>query len=183
VSGPGGGPARPEAPVRVRFAPSPTGWLHVGGARTAYFNWLFARRHGGAIVLRVEDTDVERSSVASEQGVLDELAWLGLDFDEGPREGGPHGPYRQSERLDLYRTAAGRLVAEGKAYPCFCCDEELEERRRAALAEGARRTTTAAAAGSRRRSARRGSRPASRTASASGWRSARGGSTTWCAAR
>lgn len=136
MSGPGGGPARPEAPVRVRFAPSPTGWLHVGGARTAYFNWLFARRHGGAIVLRVEDTDVERSSVASEQGVLDELAWLGLDFDEGPREGGPHGPYRQSERLDLYRTAAGRLVAEGKAYPCFCCDEELEERRRAALAEG-----------------------------------------------
>lgn len=121
---------------RVRFAPSPTGWLHVGGARTAYFNWLFARRHGGAVVLRVEDTDLERSSAASEQGVLDDLAWLGLDFDEGPREGGPHGPYRQSERLALYREAADRLLAGGKAYPCFCCDEELEERRQAALAAG-----------------------------------------------
>jgi nondiscriminating glutamyl-tRNA synthetase len=122
--------------VRVRFAPSPTGWLHVGGARTAYFNWLFARRHGGAVVLRVEDTDVERSSAASEQGVFDDLAWLGLDFDEGPREGGPHGPYRQSERLGLYREKAEALVAAGAAYPCFCADADLERRRQAALAAG-----------------------------------------------
>ena len=122
--------------VRVRFAPSPTGWLHVGGARTAYFNWLYARRHGGAIVLRVEDTDVERSSATSEQGVLDDLAWLGLDFDEGPREGGPHGPYRQSERLDLYRAKADALLAQGAAYPCFCNDVDLERRRQAALAAG-----------------------------------------------
>jgi len=128
--------ARAEDRPRVRFAPSPTGWLHVGGARTAYFNWLFARRRGGAVVLRIEDTDLERSSAASEQGVLDDLAWLGLDFDEGPRQGGPHGPYRQSERLDLYRAAAERLLAEGKAYPCFCSDEELEQRRQAALAAG-----------------------------------------------
>ena len=123
-------------PVRVRFAPSPTGWLHVGGARTAYFNWLFARRRGGAVVLRIEDTDVERSSAASEQGVLDDLAWLGLDFDEGPVPGGPHGPYRQSERLDLYRARARDLVERGAAYPCFCADADLEERRRAALDAG-----------------------------------------------
>jgi len=122
--------------VRVRFAPSPTGGLHVGGARTAYFNWLFARRQGGAVVLRIEDTDVERSSEASEQGVLDDLDWLGLDFDEGPRQGGPCGPYRQSERLALYRERAAALVARGAAYPCFCRDDELEWRRRAALAAG-----------------------------------------------
>ncbi|HVP14729.1 MAG TPA: glutamate--tRNA ligase [Terriglobales bacterium] len=121
-------------PVRVRFAPSPTGWLHVGGARTAYFNWLFARRHGGAIVLRIEDTDVERSSGTSERGVLDDLAWLELDFDEGPEQGGAHGPYRQSERLELYRRRADELVAAGRAYPCFCTDDELEVRRAAAVA-------------------------------------------------
>ena len=95
-------PTTPSA-VRVRFAPSPTGWLHVGGARTAYFNWLFARRNGGAFVLRIEDTDEARSSEASERAVLDDLRWLGLDWDEGPDVGGPYGPYRQSERLPLYR--------------------------------------------------------------------------------
>ncbi len=126
----------PAAPVRVRFAPSPTGWLHVGGARTAYFNWLFARGAGGAVVLRIEDTDVERSTGASEQGVLDDLLWLGLDFDEGPVQGGPRGPYRQSERLDLYRARAEGLRARGLAYPCFCSDEDLERRRQAALAAG-----------------------------------------------
>src|ERR1051326_1231082 len=89
----------PAVPVRVRFAPSPTGGLHVGGARTAYFNWLFARRHGGAYVLRVEAADVELSSEPSERGVLDDLRWLDLLWDEGPDVGGPHGPYRQSERL------------------------------------------------------------------------------------
>ncbi len=122
--------------VRVRFAPSPTGWLHVGGARTAYFNWLFARQHGGVFVLRVEDTDVERSTADSEAGVLDDLRWLALAWDEGPDRGGPHGPYRQSERLALYREHAERLLARGAAYPCFCTDAELEERRRSALAAG-----------------------------------------------
>jgi nondiscriminating glutamyl-tRNA synthetase len=122
--------------VRVRFAPSPTGWLHVGGARTAYFNWLFARQRGGAFVLRIEDTDVERSSEASESGVLDDLRWLGLEWDEGPDRGGPHGPYRQSERLARYRELADGLVARGAAYPCFCTDEELEARREAARAAG-----------------------------------------------
>jgi nondiscriminating glutamyl-tRNA synthetase len=124
------------APVRVRFAPSPTGWLHVGGARTAYFNWLFARKHAGAFVLRIEDTDADRSTDASERGVLDDLRWLGLAWDEGPDRGGPHGPYRQSERLALYAEHAGRLLAEGKAYRCFCTDAELEVRRAAALAAG-----------------------------------------------
>ena len=125
-----------DLPVRVRFAPSPTGYLHVGGARTAYFNWLFARQHGGAFVLRVEDTDVERSSGESESGVLADLRWLGLEWDEGPDRGGPHGPYRQSERLATYRDRAEQLVATGAAYPCFCTDDELNERRKAALAAG-----------------------------------------------
>ena len=122
--------------VRVRFAPSPTGYLHVGGARTALFNWLFARQHRGVLVLRIEDTDVERSSAESESGVLDDLRWLGLDWDEGPDRGGPHGPYRQRERLALYRERAELLVAQGAAYPCFCTDAELETRRKAALAAG-----------------------------------------------
>src|SRR5258707_5915321 len=126
----------PAEPVRVRFAPSPTGWLHVGGARTAYFNWLFARQRGGQFVIRIEDTDVQRSSDESESGVLEDLGWLGLEWDEGPDRGGPHGPYRQSERLALYRERAEWLVAEGAAYPCFCTDAELEERRASALAAG-----------------------------------------------
>src|SRR5262245_4972060 len=125
-----------STPVRVRFAPSPTGWLHVGGARTAYFNWLFARKHGGAFVLRIEDTDVERSDPASEQAVLDDLRWLGLGWDEGPDVGGAHGPYRQSERLSRYRLHADRLLAEHRAYRCFCDDASLEARRAAALAAG-----------------------------------------------
>lgn len=129
-------PAPGPDSVRVRFAPSPTGWLHVGGARTAYFNWLFARRHGGRFVLRIEDTDAERSSGESERGVLDDLRWLGLAWDEGPDVSGDFGPYRQSERLELYREQAGRLLAAGRAYRCFCTEAELEERRRAALAAG-----------------------------------------------
>jgi glutamyl-tRNA synthetase len=104
---------------RVRFAPSPTGYLHVGGARTALFNWLFARRMGGVFVLRIEDTDVERSSTDMVTGILDGLSWLGLDWDEGPGVGGPHAPYFQSERLDLYRAAAADLVAAGRAYYDF----------------------------------------------------------------
>jgi nondiscriminating glutamyl-tRNA synthetase len=151
----------PHVAVRVRFAPSPTGWLHVGGARTAYFNWLFARQHKGAFIVRIEDTDVERSTTTSEQGVLDDLAWLGLDWDEGPDRGGPFGPYRQSERLEIYARHAAALVAANAAYPCFCTDAELEERRAAALAagrppqyDGRCRNLTAAERDARRREGR-----------------------------
>lgn len=125
-----------NSPTRVRFAPSPTGYLHVGGARTAIFNWLYAGHTGGTFVLRVEDTDVERSTTESAVALIDDLRWLGLDWDEGPDVGGAYGPYRQSERLELYRAAAGELVEQGLAYPCFCCDEELERRRTAAVAAG-----------------------------------------------
>ena len=103
-------------PPRVRFAPSPTGYLHVGGARTALFNWLFARRHGGTFVLRIEDTDAERSSWEMVAGIVDGLRWLGLDWDEGPDVGGPHAPYFQSQRTELYREHAQALVRDGKAY-------------------------------------------------------------------
>mgnify|MGYP005848905019 CR=1 FL=1 len=122
--------------VRVRFAPSPTGPLHVGGVRTALFNWLFARKHGGAFVLRIEDTDLERSDPRWERSLLEDLQWLGLDWDEGPDRGGPFGPYRQSERLALYREQAEKLLAEGWAYRCFCTEEELALRRRENLAAG-----------------------------------------------
>ena len=121
---------------RVRFAPSPTGYLHVGGARTALFNWLFARHHGGVFVLRIEDTDVERSSAEMVEGILDGLRWLGLDWDEGPRIGGPYGPYFQSERLDRYRAMAQQLVDAGHAYYCYCTSEELEAKRAAAERAG-----------------------------------------------
>src|SRR5690606_30818361 len=101
---------------RVRFAPSPTGYLHVGGARTALFNWLFARHHGGTFVLRIEDTDAERSSADMVAGILEGMRWLGLTWDEGPEVGGPHAPYFQSQRLDRYRAAAEQLLASGHAY-------------------------------------------------------------------
>jgi glutamyl-tRNA synthetase len=123
-------------PPRVRFAPSPTGHLHVGNARTALFNWLFARRHGGRLILRVEDTDTDRSTRASEAAILADLRWLGLDWDEGPDVGGPHAPYRQSERGPRYAAAAASLLASRRAYYCFCTANELEEERRAALAAG-----------------------------------------------
>jgi nondiscriminating glutamyl-tRNA synthetase len=122
--------------VRVRFAPSPTGHLHVGGARTALFNWLFAKQKGGSFVLRIEDTDTARSTRESEEAVLRDLAWLGLTWDEGPDVGGGYGPYRQSERLPVYRELALRLLGEGKAFRCYCTDEELEEKRKEALARG-----------------------------------------------
>jgi nondiscriminating glutamyl-tRNA synthetase len=134
--GPATAPGDRMSDVRVRFAPSPTGWLHVGGARTAYFNWLYAHAHDGRLVLRIDDTDVVRSSADSENGVLDDLRWLGLDWDEGPDVGGPYGPYRQSERVPIHREHALQLVDEDKAYPCFCTDAELEERRAAAVAAG-----------------------------------------------
>ena len=101
---------------RLRFAPSPTGYLHVGGARTALFNWLYARRHGGVFILRIEDTDVERSSAEMVTGILDGLRWLGIDWDEGPEVGGPHAPYFQSQRLERYRAAARELLANGHAF-------------------------------------------------------------------
>jgi glutamyl-tRNA synthetase len=114
---------------RVRFAPSPTGFLHVGGARTAVFNWLFARRQGGTFILRIEDTDAERSSWEMVSGILDGLRWLGLDWDEGPEVGGPHEPYFQSQRLDRYRALAERLVADGHAYYCYCSPDVLKRKR------------------------------------------------------
>jgi glutamyl-tRNA synthetase len=122
--------------VRVRFAPSPSGHLHVGNARTALFNWLLARRHGGTLVVRIEDTDAGRSTFESEASILDDMRWLGLDWDEGPVIGGPHAPYRQSERLEHYAAAARALMAGGHAYSCFCTPAELERERTAALAAG-----------------------------------------------
>ena len=123
-------------PLRLRFAPSPTGHLHVGNARTALFNWLLARGSGGVFFLRIEDTDAERSTKASEESILDDLRWLGLNWDEGPDIGGPRGPYRQSERLGIYRAHVDRLLADGRAYRCFCTTEQLEADRNAALAAG-----------------------------------------------
>jgi glutamyl-tRNA synthetase len=115
--------------VRVRFAPSPTGYLHIGGARTALYNWLWARKHGGTFVLRIEDTDRERSTPESVRAIFDALEWLGLDWDEGPKVGGPHGPYFQTERLPLYREYADRLVESGHAYRCYATRQELDQAR------------------------------------------------------
>jgi len=125
---------------RVRFAPSPTGLLHVGNARTALYNWLFARRHGGLFFLRIEDTDLERSEARYETQLIEDLHWLGLNWDAGPgsiveEDTGDHGPYRQSERLHIYAEHTERLLAEGKAYRCFCTPEELEAERAQAAAE------------------------------------------------
>ncbi len=122
--------------VRVRFAPSPTGYVHVGNARTALFNWLFARHHGGAMILRIEDTDVERSEARYETQLIEDLRWLGLDWDEGPDAGGPFGPYRQSERKATYAAHAQQLIERGSAYYCFCTPEQLEAERQQALASG-----------------------------------------------
>jgi len=123
-----------DKPVRVRFAPSPTGKLHVGGARTAIYNWAFARANNGTFILRIDDTDPTRSTDENTQIILRAMRWLGLDWDEGPDKGGDFGPYRQTDRLDLYREAARRLVAEGRAYYCFCTPEKLESDREAAKA-------------------------------------------------
>jgi len=122
--------------MRVRFAPSPSGHLHVGNARTALFNWLLVRGRGGVLVLRIEDTDAERSSRASETSILEDLRWLGLDWDEGPDVGGAFAPYRQSERLDLYAATARDFLADGRAYRCFCGADQLEAARQSALAAG-----------------------------------------------
>jgi glutamyl-tRNA synthetase len=122
--------------VRVRFCPSPTGSPHVGLARTALFNWAFARHTGGQFVFRIEDTDAARDSQESYDTLLEVMRWLGFDWDEGPEVGGPHGPYRQSERYDVYADVAARLHESGRAYHCYCSPEELDERNQAARAEG-----------------------------------------------
>lgn len=122
--------------IRVRFAPSPTGPLHIGGARSALFNFLFARRMGGRFILRIEDTDLERSSRESEHNILESLKWLGLSWDEGPDVGGPYGPYRQMERLPFYREMTEKLLSAGKAYRCYCSEEELEAQRQEFMAKG-----------------------------------------------
>ena len=122
--------------MRVRFAPSPTGHLHVGNARTALFNWLLARGHNGTFILRIEDTDLERSTRQSEQAILEDLRWMGLQWDEGVEVGGPYGSYRQTERMQSYVDHTNRLLAEGKGYYCFCSAETLEAHRKAQLAAG-----------------------------------------------
>ncbi len=122
---------------RVRFAPSPTGKLHLGSARTALFNWLVARHNDGRMVLRLEDTDRERSSAEFEEDILGSLRWMGIEWDEGPDVGGDYGPYRQSERMDIYRENAEKLLAEGKAYRCYCTPEELEARKKEVVGAGA----------------------------------------------
>jgi glutamyl-tRNA synthetase len=121
---------------RVRFAPSPTGYLHIGGARTALFNWLYARRHGGTFVLRIEDTDQERSTDASVNAIFDAMTWLGLDWDEGPGVGGPNGPYFQTQRLPVYKEFADKLIASGHAYRSYETREELAALREKAKAAG-----------------------------------------------
>ena len=122
--------------LKVRFAPSPTGPFHIGGARSALFNWLVARHAGGTFLVRIEDTDLKRSTKESEENIKESLKWLGMNWDEGIDVGGPNGPYRQTERLDIYKKEVQRLLDEGKAYYCYCSAEELEESRQAQLKEG-----------------------------------------------
>ena len=121
--------AKGTKPVRVRYAPSPTGYPHVGNIRTALFNWLFARHNGGSFIVRIEDTDVARGGEGAVEAILDGLKWLGMDWDEGPGVGGSYGPYYQSQRLDKYRASAERLIAQGNAYYCYCSPERLEQMR------------------------------------------------------
>ncbi|MBC7289525.1 MAG: glutamate--tRNA ligase, partial [Armatimonadetes bacterium] len=122
--------------VRTRFAPAPTGYMHVGNVHTALFAWLFARHNKGKFILRIEDTDEVRSTPEALEHIYAGLRWLGIDWDEGPDIGGPYGPYIQSQRLHIYRKYVDRLLAEGKAYECFCTPEELDERRKLMLARG-----------------------------------------------
>jgi nondiscriminating glutamyl-tRNA synthetase len=126
----------PGSQVRVRFAPSPTGDLHVGNVRTAIFNWLYARKHGGTFILRIEDTDQERSSPEAERSILEDMHWLGFEEDEGVVKGGAHAPYRQSERKSVYQEHARRLMEAGHAYLCYCTEGELEEKKKKFIAKG-----------------------------------------------
>ncbi|WP_425059780.1 Glutamate--tRNA ligase [Sporomusa carbonis] len=125
-----------EQEVRVRFAPSPTGPFHIGGARSALFNWLLARKQGGKLILRIEDTDLERSTRESEENIKASLRWLGIDWDEGIDIGGEYGPYRQTERLDIYREYTEKLLASGQAFHCYCSEEELEAERQEQMNKG-----------------------------------------------
>src|SRR6187431_2635024 len=129
-----------SAPVRTRFAPSPTGFLHIGGVRTALFNWLYARQHGGQFLLRIDDTDAGRNVQEALQPILEGFRWLGIDWDEGPEVGGPYGPYYQSQRLDRYQAAVKQLLDKGLAYRDFARPEELTAEREAA--EAAKTPTT-----------------------------------------
>ncbi|NLL61611.1 MAG: glutamate--tRNA ligase [Candidatus Atribacteria bacterium] len=122
--------------IRVRFAPSPTGYLHIGGARTALFNWLYTRHYNGTFVLRIEDTDLVRSTDEAVTAILDGMKWLGLDWDEGPEKGGEYGPYFQTQRLNLYKPFVDRLLTSGEAYYCYCTPEELKTRRKKEMARG-----------------------------------------------
>ena len=121
--------------MRVRFAPSPTGPFHIGGARSALFNWLLAKKNNGKFILRIENTDLDRSTIESEENIKDALKWLGITWDEGIDVGGDFGPYKQTERLDIYKEYTDKLLAEGKAYHCFCTDEELESERQTLMAQ------------------------------------------------
>jgi glutamyl-tRNA synthetase len=123
-----------DRPVRVRYAPSPTGFPHVGNVRTALFNWLFARHTGGKFIVRIEDTDVARTVPGAIEAIMDSLRWLGLDWDEGPEVGGPCGPYMQSQRLPIYQEFAEKLIEEGFAYRCYCTSERLDAVRAAQTA-------------------------------------------------
>ena len=125
-----------EKKVKVRFAPSPTGPFHIGGARSALFNWLYAHHMNGTFLVRIEDTDLKRSTKESEENIKDSLKWLGLNWDEGIDVGGDNGPYRQTERLDIYNAEVKKLIDEGKAYYCYCTEEELEESRKEQIAAG-----------------------------------------------
>ena len=131
-----------DSAVRVRFAPSPTGFLHIGSARTALFNWLFARHHGGTFILRIDDTDEQRSTEESMREIFNSLTWLGLDWDEGTTVGGAHAPYVQSERREIYEKYVGQLLDSGNAYRCYCTPEELAEMRERAMAEKRDQTYT-----------------------------------------
>src|SRR5690606_24633158 len=122
--------------IRVRYAPSPTGHLHIGNARTAIFNYLFARRHGGRFIIRIEDTDQKRNVAGGEENQLSYLRWLGVDWDESVDVGGPYGPYRQSERLDIYKAHCDELLDKGLAYHCYCTEEELAAERERQLCLG-----------------------------------------------
>ncbi|MCJ7786690.1 glutamate--tRNA ligase family protein, partial [Patescibacteria group bacterium] len=122
--------------IRTRFAPSPTGFIHVGGARTALFNYLFAKEFQGSFILRIEDTDIERSNPQFEKDIMESLKWLGIEWDEGPDTGGNYGPYRQSQRLEIYAKYIEKLLSENKAYYCFCSEEELEVQRQYLLSIG-----------------------------------------------
>src|SRR3989338_4197700 len=122
--------------LRVRIAPSPTGTLHVGTARTAFFNYLTAKKYGGTFILRIEDTDLERSDVKFEQDILDNLKWLGINWDEGVEVGGTYGPYKQSERVEIYKKYIQKLLEENKAYHCFCTTTELETQKTDMMTQG-----------------------------------------------